>query len=273
MTAASSSSGASAQTADSAPVLLGHRGDVLDVTFNRPAQRNAVDLPMAQCMGQLAPQIAATRAKVIVLRASGPAFMAGGDITRFDVPGELGAILDNFHAFIRALADSRASVVASVQGAIAGGGLSLALNADLIIAADSAKFSFAYRQLGTSPDGGCTYQLPRLVGGRKAFALLMLGEMMTAQQALAQGLVTEVVPHAELEQRTCAVVAQLCANAAESAAQIRKLLQAGAERSLVEQLDAERAAFLTCSATADFREGVSAFLGKRSPRFQTSEQA
>lgn len=271
MTAALSPSGTSAQLANSAPVLLERRGDVLNLTFNRPAQRNAVDLAMARCMSELAPQIAATRAKVIVLRATGPAFMAGGDITRFDVPGELAAILENFHAFIRALADSRASVLASVQGAIAGGGLSLALNADVIIAADSAKFNFAYRQLGTSPDGGCTYQLPRLVGARKAFAMLMLGETMTARQALAQGLITEVVPLPELEQRTDAVVAQLCANAAESAAQIRQLLQAGTERSLAEQLDAERAAFLTCSATADFREGVNAFLGKRPPRFQTLE--
>ena len=257
-----------------APVLLEHQGEVLNVTFNRPAQRNAVDLSMAQCMGRIAPQIAAARVKVIVLRAQGSAFMAGGDITRLaTAPGEIGPILDGFHAFMRALAGSQASIVASVQGAIAGGGLSLALNADIIIAAEDAKFNFAYRRLGTSPDGGCTYYLPRLVGSRKAFALLMLGDAMPAQQALAHGLVTEVVPSAELEQRTRVVVEQLCANAAEAAAQTRKLLQASGERSLSEQLDAERAAFLACSATTDFREGMDAFLGKRPPHFQKLEQA
>lgn len=255
-------------------MLLEHRGDVLNLTFNRPAQRNAVDLPMAQCMGRMAAQIAAARTKVIVLRAMGPAFMAGGDIGRMSAaPGEIGPILDGFHAFSRALAGSRASVVASVQGAVAGGGLGLALNADVIIAADDAKFNFAYRRLGTSPDGGCTYYLPRIVGTRKAFALLMLSEAMSAQQALGHGLVTEVVPLAELERRTQAVVELLSANAAEAGAQTRKLLQASGERSLGEQLDAERAAFLVCSATTDFREGVDAFLGKRTPHFQTAEQA
>jgi len=255
-------------------VFLEQHGDVLNVTFNRPAQHNSVDLPMAQCMGRMAPAIAAVRAKVIVLRAHGPAFMAGGDVTRLaGAPDEIGPILDGFHAFMRALSGSQACVVASVQGAVAGGGLALALNADVVIAAETAKFSFAYRQLGTSPDGGCTYYLPRIVGSRKAFALLMLGEAMSAQQALAHGLVTEVVPGAELERRTQAVIALLCANAAEAAGQTRKLLQASGERSLSEQLDAERAAFLACSATSDFREGVGAFLGKRLPQFQSLDQS
>lgn len=259
--------------ADAAPVLVAHEGDVLQVTFNRPRQHNAVDLLMAECMGRIAPQLATARAKVIVLRANGPAFMAGGDIRRLQgAPDEIGPILDGFHAFMRALADSRASVVASVQGAIAGGGLALALNADLIIAAEDAKFNFAYRQLGTSPDGGCTYHLPRIVGARKAFALLMLGGAMSAQEAFAHGLVAEVVPSDALERRTQAVVAQLCANAAEAGAQTRKLLQASAERTLGEQLDAERAAFLSCSATSDFREGVGAFLAKRARNFLTLEQ-
>lgn len=262
-----------AHAGDVAPVLLEQEGDVLNVTFNRPDQRNAVDLPMAQCMRRMAPQIAAARAKVVVLRANGPAFMAGGDITRLaTAPEEIGPILDGFHDFMRALAESRASVVASVQGAVAGGGLGLALNADVIIAAETSKFSFAYRQLGTSPDGGCTYYLPRIVGSRKAFALLMLGDVMSAQQALAHGLVTEVVPVVELARRTQAVVEVLCGNAAEAGAQTRKLLQASGERSLSAQLDWERAAFLACSATTDFREGVGAFLEKRPPNFQPLEQ-
>lgn len=257
-----------------APVLLEQHGAALHIIFNRPAQANAVDLPMAQSLGALAPAIAATRARALVLRARGPAFMAGGDIGRLaGAPHEIGPILDGFHAFVRALASCRASVVASIQGAVAGGGLGLVLNADVLIAAENAKFHFAYRQLGTSPDGGCSYQLPRIVGSRKAFALLMLGQPMTARQALEHGLVSQVVPAAELQASTDAVVAQLCGNAAEAAAQTRKLLQASGQRTLDEQLDAERAAFLACSASADFREGVSAFLGKRAARFNTQEQA
>lgn len=253
-------------------VLLAERGEVLEITLNRPQRRNAIDLAMAQRMGVLAAQVAATRAKVIVLRARGPAFTVGGDVAHMGaVPGDIGPILDGFHTFVRALAQSRAVVVASVQGAVAGGGLGLMLNADVILAAETAKFNLAYRQLGTSPDGGCTYYLPRLVGPRRAFALLMMGEAMTAQLALANGLVTEVVPDAMLQARTEAVVAQLCANASESAAQIRQLLQGSSTRSLAAQLDAERAAFLTCSATDEFREGVRAFMEKRAPRFQAVE--
>ncbi len=252
-----------------APALLEEHGDVLSITFNRPAQANAVDLRMAECLGAMAPRVAATRAKVLVLRGRGRAFMAGGDIGRLAAaPEEIGHILDGFHAFVHALANGRASVVASIQGAVAGGGLGLALNADVILAAESAKFHFAYRQLGTSPDGGCTYHLPRIVGSRKAFAMLLLGQPMSARDALASGLVTEVIPDTELAQRTDAVVARLCGNAAEAAAQTRKLLQASELRTLEQQLDAERAAFLRSSATADFREGVAAFLGKRTAQFQ-----
>lgn len=264
----------SARESDTTAVLLDQHGDVLRVIFNRPAQANAVDLPMARRMGALAPQLADTRAKAIVLLARGPAFMAGGDIHRMGAaPEEIGPILDGFHAFMRALASSRACVVASVQGAVAGGGLGLVLNADLVLAAENAKFHFAYRQLGTSPDGGCTYHLPRIVGSRKAFALLMLGEPLSAQQALAHGLVTEVLPGAQLERRTAAVLAQLCGNGAEAAARTRQLLQVSALRSLDEQLDAERAAFLACSTTADFRARVAAFLDQRGARSQRLEQA
>jgi len=256
-----------------APVLLDDQGDVLNITFNRPAQRNVVDLAMARYMRQLASPVAATRAKVIVLRAQGPAFMAGGDVPYMATePGSIGAILDGFHAFIRAMAQARASIVASVHGAVAGGGLGLVLNADVLLAAESAKFNFAYRQLGTSPDGGSTHVLPRLVGKREAFALLMLGQPMTAQQALARGLVTEVVADAALADRTDEVVAALCANASESGHQIRKLLQTSGTCSLDEQLDAERAAFLLCSQTVDFREGVISFMEKRIPRFQSVKE-
>jgi len=253
-------------------VLLAERGDVLEITLNRPGRRNAIDLAMARRMGELAAGVAATRAKVILLRAIGPAFTVGGDVAHMGgAPDDIGPILDGFHAFARALAQGRAAVVASVHGAVAGGGLGLMLNADVILAAETAKFNLAYRQLGTSPDGGCTYYLPRLVGPRRAFALLMMGEPMTAQQALANGLVTEVVPDETLQVRTEAVVAQLCANASESAAQIRQLLQASSTRSLAAQLDAERAAFLACSGTEEFREGVRAFMEKRAPRFQAVE--
>lgn len=256
-------------TADS-PILLDSQGDVLNLTFNRPAQRNAVDLDMAHCMRDVAPRIASTPAKVIVMRARGPAFMAGGDISTFASPNaDIGAILDGVHAFVRALSQSPASSVAVIHGAIAGGGLSIALNADVILAAEDAKFSFAYRRLGTSPDAGCTYQLPRLVGSRRAFALLMMGESMSAREALAQGLINEVVPPAKLEERTGEVTNLLRGNSGHAGWRTRQLLQASGVRTLAEQLDAERDAFVACSGTADFREGVSAFLEKRAPTFKS----
>ena len=181
---------------------------ILTITFDRPGSLNAVDLEMARDMHCLAPRLRADHStRVIVLRGAGNAFMAGGDIRQFaehldNIEPFIAEVIEGFHVFIRALADAPQPVVASIGGPAAGGGLSLALSADLAIAARGSKLAYAYRHLGTSPDGGGTYFLPRMVGAKRAAELLLLRDAIAAEEALALGLVNWVVEPDALENMT-----------------------------------------------------------------------
>ncbi|OYX82546.1 MAG: hypothetical protein B7Y75_06250 [Azorhizobium sp. 35-67-5] len=162
----------------------------------------------------------------------------------------------------------RAPVIASVQGAAAGGGLSVALAADLLIAADDAKFSMAYARIGTSPDGGSTWNLPRLVGLRKAMELALLSPTLDAQEALRLGIANMVVPAARLQSETDALAQRIAGGATAAFGRIKALLRASFENSLPEQLDDERTAFIASASTRDFAEGAAAFVAKRVPTFE-----
>jgi 2-(1,2-epoxy-1,2-dihydrophenyl)acetyl-CoA isomerase len=155
-----------------------------------------------------------------------------------------------------------------VHGAAAGGGFSLAIACDLAIAAHNTKFALAYRTLGTSSDGGASYSLPRILGQKRAMEILLLSNRITAEEALALGLVNRVVPADKLEAETLAMARQLAANSAVSNAAMKKLLRSSYHNSLAEQLVMEREQFVGCSQSPDFAEGVAAFLGKRSPVFE-----
>jgi 2-(1,2-epoxy-1,2-dihydrophenyl)acetyl-CoA isomerase len=154
-----------------------------------------------------------------------------------------------------------------VQGAVAGFGLSLMNACDLVVAADDAYFASAYRQIGLTPDGGGSWSLPRLVGMRKAMEILLLGERFGAADALALGLVNRVVPAAELDAATSAVVQILATGPVLATRQAKRLVRESLSRTLSEQLDAEAASFAACAGTADFVEGITAFLQKRAPQF------
>jgi 2-(1,2-epoxy-1,2-dihydrophenyl)acetyl-CoA isomerase len=158
-------------------------------------------------------------------------------------------------------------VVGCVQGAVAGFGLSLMNACDLVVAADDAYFASAYRQIGLTPDGGGSWSLPRLVGMRKAMEILLLGERFGAADALALGLVNRVVPAAELDAATSAVVQILATGPVLATRQAKRLVRESLSRTLSEQLDAEAASFAACAGTADFVEGITAFLQKRAPQF------
>ncbi|MGE0503641.1 MAG: enoyl-CoA hydratase/isomerase family protein [Rhizobiaceae bacterium] len=247
-------------------------GPVGTITFNRPRALNAINLDMSRAMVRLAGEIDGVKGmKVVVMRGAGSHFMAGGDIRIFkDTPENrlrtLDELIDGFHVFIRMLRRIPQPVVSAVSGAAAGGGFSLALAADIIVADATAKFTPAYRMLGTTPDGGGTFFLPRLVGQRMAARLLLAGDTLGAEEAHAIGLV-QVLDRsgtgAELER----VVASLSRNSAPAAASTKSLLSGGELEALDVHLDAEKRSFLNCAGGADFVEGVDAFLEKRPPRF------
>jgi 2-(1,2-epoxy-1,2-dihydrophenyl)acetyl-CoA isomerase len=199
--------------------------------------------------------------------------MAGGDVGVFhaagaDAPKVIEPLIDRLHATLRMLAETPTVVLASLHGPVAGAGMSLAMAADLAIAAEDTRFALAYLRIGASPDGGGTWALPRLVGLRRAMGIALLDETIDARAALDLGLVNRVVRGESLAEETMAAARRIAAGSAGAIGRTKVLLRASLGRSLDAQLDAERAAFVAGAGTADFAEGVAAFVERRPPRFR-----
>ncbi|WP_246165050.1 enoyl-CoA hydratase/isomerase family protein [Pigmentiphaga aceris] len=240
------------------------------LTFNRPAVLNALDGAMASAWQAALQTVRDTAGlRVLVMRGAGRAFMAGGDLGALqqDPVAKVQALLPVAHDCVRIITDLQIPVVASLHGAVAGAGVSIALAADLAIAAENTQFTLAYARIGASPDVGATWHLPQVVGLRKAMEIAMLADTLDAQEALRLSLVNRVVPTNALEAETDALVQRLANGPTAAYAKIRHLLRDAGQRSLSAQLDAEQAAFEASAATEDFQEGVAAFLGKRPAKY------
>jgi 2-(1,2-epoxy-1,2-dihydrophenyl)acetyl-CoA isomerase len=257
-------------------VLYQAMGPIGLITLNRPEAMNALDGAMAEGLGEALEKAAAdTAIRCVVIRGSGNAFMAGGDIRLFhgliernaDI-AEVEALVDKAHRPIRLLHEMKKPSLAVVWGACAGYGVSLMMNCDLAICAEESVFTLAYCHIGTSPDGGSTWQLTRSLGTRKALELALLGDRLDGKQAAALGLVNFVVPAAELEEKATRLAMRLASGPTTAHARTRELIRMAHDNSLDRQLDEEAARFAASAATADFREGVAAFLGKRKPLFK-----
>jgi 2-(1,2-epoxy-1,2-dihydrophenyl)acetyl-CoA isomerase len=255
------------------PILLQMDQRVAFVTFNRPERLNAIDLPMARAFREVVERLGSRDdVRAVVLRGAGAAFVSGGDITLFrgdrdQAAATIAELIDHFHAATIGLQRLPAPVIASVHGAAAGGGFSLALAADLRIAADTATFTPAYLRLGTSPDGGGTFFLPRLVGPSRALELFLVGGTYSAGDALRLGFVNRVVPAADLERETAQLAAAMARGPVPAVAHAKTLIIASDVDALERHLAAEKQAFLFCVRSRDFEEGVAAFLSKRPPQF------
>lgn len=253
-----------------ASVLTWRDGAVAHIHFNRPAALNAIDLDLAQSLRRACEALAQDPSvRAVVLSGQGRAFMAGGDLAALqqDPVAVASSLIDNMHAAIGSLASLPAPVIASVHGAVAGAGLGRALACDLCIAAEGTRFSMAYPLVGTSPDCGTSWGLVRALGLRQALQFALLGQTLDAAHALRLGLVSQVVAADALEHETASLAARLAAGPSAALGRTKCLLHGAVDASLVAQLDAEKNAFLASAATADFQEGVAAFLGKREPRF------
>jgi 2-(1,2-epoxy-1,2-dihydrophenyl)acetyl-CoA isomerase len=250
------------------------RGAIARIGLNRPDAANGIDSLLASELKQAAhhcdvdPQL-----KVVILSASGRFFCAGGDLKEMLSHGdEIGpaaqALADDFHSAISTLTRMQAVLIIAVNGVAAGGGFSLALIGDLVLAAESASFTMAYTRAGLCPDGASSHFLPRLVGLRKAQELMLCNPTLDAREACEIGLVTRVVADQDLVTETDRIAGELANGARLSGAYARKLLQASPDNNLETQMALEGQLLAQCAASPDGREGIQAFVDKRKPDFE-----
>ena len=259
------------------PVTLQIEQGVARITLNRPESLNAVDGEMALELARLCRAVADDETvRCVLLDAAGPSFMAGGDIRGFqrllglpesERERQLDTLIDAVSSAVTALRGMPKPVLGAVRGAAAGFGLSLACACDLLIVADNARFMLAYCQLGTSPDGGGSFTLPRLVGTRRALAMALLGDTLSAEEALTLGLATRVVPEAELDRTAAAMATSLATQATRALGNAKRLIHQSEDNDWMAQLAAEKRSFVALSGSRDFAEGVAAFIAKRKPDF------
>lgn len=250
---------------------------IATVTMNRPKALNALNIELTQGLREaILPLEFDTSVRCVVIRG-GEHFMAGGDLKWFSelLGGEAAAkrvlfedFINNVHPIIVAIRRMPKPVVASVSGAAAGFGLSLVLATDLTIAADDAYFTLAYTLIGTTPDGGSTFSLPRLVGMKKAMEIALLGDRFDAATAARLGLINWIVPAAELEGSTADLATRLANGPTAVYGRTKALLQQSPDTSLHDQLQAEAEAFAQSASEANFKEGITAFLEKRRAKFE-----
>lgn len=261
---------------DDKPVLLEIARGVAVVTLNRPKAYNALNLSLTDAfLDALIVCDQDPNVRAVLVTGNGPAFCAGGDIRQMqdavEARGNAGAYLKmltvRFHGVISTMSQMRKPVVTGLNGVAAGGGLSVALAGDIIVASDAARLTVAYTAIGAVTDGGLSFNLPRLVGPKLAFELTCSNRVLTAQEAKDLHIVSDIYPHAEFYERAQEYTARLAQMPTESLAHAKHLYRAAATNGLETQMEEERQAISACGRTADFAEGVDAFLNKRKARF------
>ena len=244
-------------------------GAVLTITLNRPDVLNAFNSAMHRSLAAALKDARDGGVRAVVITGAGRGFCVGQDLTEFrEPPGDIGSRLrENYHPNIRAIRALEKPVIASVNGAAAGAGMSLACACDLRLAADNASFVPAFINIGLIPDSGGSYFVTRILGAARAFEWLASGKRLTAAEAHAWGLVTEVVEADRLAARTTEFAAQLADMPTRGIGMTKRLLDHAQDASLEEQLEREAQLQSAATQTDDFKEGVAAFLEKRPARF------
>lgn len=261
-------------SSDFSTLRLERDGGVARLTLDRPEAANALDLTMGRELMQAAIQLDEDpTVRAVLLTAEGKMFCAGGDLGAMQAAGEGAAayikeLASYLHLAISRFARMRAPIVAAVNGTAAGAGFSMVCATDLAIAADHAKLTMAYTGAGLSPDGSSSYFLPRIIGQRRTFELMLTNRVLTASEALDWGLLNEVVPADELMATAEKRVAQLASGPTNAHAVVKRLLATSATESLETQMEHETRGIAECARTADGREGITAFLEKRKPSFE-----
>ncbi|MDO5642680.1 MAG: 2-(1,2-epoxy-1,2-dihydrophenyl)acetyl-CoA isomerase PaaG [Paracoccus sp. (in: a-proteobacteria)] len=260
---------------DEKPVLETLEGGVLRLVLNRPARLNSFTPAMHLALRaglERANDDGAVRA--VLLTGAGRGFCAGQDLGDRDPrkggpTPDLGATLDShYNPNLRLIRGLEKPVICAVNGVAAGAGANIALACDIVLAARSARFIQAFSKIGLIPDAGGSWSLPRILGEPRAKALALLAEPVGAEQAESWGLIWKAVDDADLQDQAMEIAQRLASGPTVGLGLTKQLIQGAAGRSFDQQLDAERDAQRQAGRTADYAEGVTAFLEKRPAEFQ-----
>src|SRR4030042_2118416 len=255
-------------------LLFDVRDHVAHITLNRPEAANSIneergkDLMHAALRCDEDPEI-----RAVLISGAGKMFSGGGDLKDFSAKGNqlpyyVKEITTYLHAAMSRLTRMDAPMVAAVHGAVAGAGMSIAIACDIVITAETTRFTVAYTRAGLVPDGSSTYFLPRIVGLKRALELTLTNRIFSAQEALQWGLVTRVVPDNELLTQANAVAVQLANGPTRAYGVSKGLLHSGWSETLETQMENESQAIANSARTQDAREGITAFLEKRQPKYK-----
>lgn len=253
-------------------IISEKEGAVLKLKLNRPDKFNSFNREMALALQtelQKAEKDAAIRA--IYITGEGKAFCAGQDLSEAidpSGPGIKKIVEEHYNPIIKLIRKIEKPVVCGVNGVAAGAGANIALACDVVIAAESSSFIQAFSKIGLIPDSGGTFFLPRLIGFQRASALMMLGDKVSAADALSFGMVYKVVADAELHTKAMEVAATLSNMPTKGIGFTKRLLNESATNNLDQQLNREGDVQVDAANTFDYKEGVNAFLEKRKPVFK-----
>jgi len=255
-------------------VAVERTGSVAVVRMNRPDRMNAYDFEMGKELLESILTLAADAGvRCIVLTGTGKSFSAGGDVSMMGkfTEGAEPRFLEltvRLHAFIASLRRCPKPVISAVNGAAAGAGFSFALAGDIAVAARWARFTLAYQNIGLAPDGGASYFLARALGTQRAMELTLTGRSLSAEEAAAWGLVQKVFPDESFEAEVAALAASIASGPTLAYAKAKELYNRALCQPLEAHMEDERQRIAASSLTADFRDGVRAFLEKRKPEFR-----
>jgi 2-(1,2-epoxy-1,2-dihydrophenyl)acetyl-CoA isomerase len=253
-----------------AEVETSREGAVLTITLSRPDVLNAFNAALHKGLAAALKEARDPDVRAVVVTGAGRGFCVGQDLTEFrEAPGDIGSRLrSTYHPNVLAVRALEKPVIAAVNGVAAGAGVSFACACDLRIAADSASFVPAFINIGLIPDSGGSYFVTRILGPARAFEWLASGRKLTAAEAHAWGLVSEVVETDALVARAAELAAQLAALPTRGIGMTKRLIDHALHATLEQQLEREAELQTAATQTEDFKEGVAAFLEKRPPEFR-----
>jgi 2-(1,2-epoxy-1,2-dihydrophenyl)acetyl-CoA isomerase len=254
-------------------ILLENADGAARLTLNRPDRLNSFTVQMHDEVSRALESVSKSDARVLVLTGAGRGFCAGQDLSdRAVAPGgdgvDLGESLEKrYNPLVRRLGGFEVPVICAVNGVAAGAGANIALACDIVIAARSAKFIQSFANIGLIPDSGGTWTLPRLAGQARAMGLALTGDPLTAERAEAWGMIWKCVDDDQLGAEVSALSSKFAAAPTKGLVATKMLIRDSGARTLEAQLDVERDAQRALGRTADYKEGVAAFMEKRTPKF------